>query len=219
MKTFIKLSSVLLLFLVLGFLIFLTACGRANPNPAPVPPPEPQPPLNESDILTEYFPLAEGSSWVYEGIGNEFASYTQKVTHTQGDKAQVLVSSGTSTANRYEITPDSILHTYRQHEFYEGTSILDKPANIQAIVLKLPLTTGNSWQSESNTCEIIDTGATVETPAGTFKECLSVKTTYPDSTNYSIHYYAKGLGMVKSEYFMPEGKIISQLSSYKVNPS
>jgi hypothetical protein len=212
-KTFLILSIICL--------VFVTACSPAKPAPEPVPtPPEPQLPVNEPENdLAGYFPLEEGNNWVYEGIGNEFASYSQKVTYKENKKAQVVVSSGTVTANRYEITEDSILHTFRQNEFYENKNILDSPANIQAIILKLPLQVGNSWISESNSCEIIDIAASVETPAVTFKDCLAVKTTYPDSDNYSIYYYAKGIGMVKSEYVMPETTIISQLSSYSIKPS
>lgn len=201
---------------LLGSLFFLTACSQPTPSPAPMP--APQPPAVEPEInLSEYLPLKIGNSWKYEGIGNEFASYTEKVSHQKDNKAQVIRSSGTVTANRYEFTQDSILHTYQQHEFYEDKDILDSPANFNAIILKLPLKVGNSWVSESNTCEIIDTDVSVETPAGTFEKCLAVKTIYKDSGNYSIRYYAKGVGMVKSEYNMPENlKVISQLSSYAV---
>lgn len=209
-----NLKSLLKGFLILICFVFMTACAPSKPAPAPVPqekPPVEQPKSN----LSEYLPLQEGNSWKYEGIGNEFASYTQEVTHRKANKAQVVVSSGTATVNRYEITEDSILNTYRLPEFYEKVSILDRPSNIQAIILKLPLEVGNSWVSESNSCEIIDLAATVETPSGVYRDCLAIKTTYQDS-NHSINYYAKGIGMVKSEYVMSDFTVISQLSSYSV---
>lgn len=200
----IRAGRILLSFLLLLSLVFVTAC---SPSPA-------EPIKDPKATLAEYFPLQVGSSWQYEGIGNEFASYTSKVTHQKDSKGQIVLSSGTVTANRYEITENSILHTYQQHEFYEDASILDNASNIDGVILKLPLEIGSTWTSQGNTCEIIDTKATVETPAGTFQDCIAVKTTYKDSGNHSVHYYAKGIGLVKSEYVMPEQKVISQLSSY-----
>lgn len=223
MKYYQKKPQIIFFLSLLVFsLILVSACSRPAPVPAPSPTPAPPSPpsgtLNESsETLSLYLPLQVGNSWTYEGIGNEFASYSQKVTHQIDNKAQVILSSGTVTANRYEFTEDSILHTFQEHEFYEDKSILDRPANLNAVLLKLPLEVGTSWTSESNSYKIIETNGTVETPAGIFKNCLAVKTVYKDSGNHSINYYAKGIGMVKSEYIMPEDqKVISQLSSYSI---
>ncbi len=184
--------------------------GCANPTPTP---PTPAPSGNDKPNINiaEYLPLKEGNKWSYEGIGNEFASYTQEVTHEKDNKYQVVVYSGTVTANRYEVTEDSILHTYREHEYYEDKSILDNPNNLDATLLKLPFEVDADWISEDNSYEIFSVNSTVQVPAGTFADCVVVKITYKDSGNSSFLYYKKGVGMVKSEYMLDEGESIQSL--------
>lgn len=208
-KTF-TLTPIITLVLVV---ILLSGCHPfQTPSPEPTRSPSP---VAEHSKVNQYLPLKVGNSWNYEGIGNEYASYSQKVTHQQDNHCQVIVNSGTSTVIRYQITEDSILQTYRDHEFYEDKSILDLPSNIEIIVLKQPLKVGATWQSDDNLCEIVSVNDTVQVPAGSFKDCLAVKTTYKDSGNYSIDYYAKEVGLVKSEYVMDNNeKVISQLSDY-----
>lgn len=204
------------IFLVFSLSLFLLV-GCAKPVPTPTPPPVP--PVNEKPKvdISEYLPLKEGNKWIYEGIGNEFASYTQEVTHEKDNKYQVTVFSGTVTANRYVVTEDSILHTYREHEYYDDTSILDNPANIDAVLLKLPLEVGSQWVSDGNPHEVFSINSTIQVPAGTFTDCLVIKITYKDSGNSSFMYYKKGVGMVKSEYVLDnDEKIQSLLKEYTI---
>ncbi|AHF08811.1 MULTISPECIES: hypothetical protein [Dehalobacter] len=195
-------------------LLFFNGCSLAKPEPKPAPSPSSE----QTENIAAYIPLSVGNYWFYEGIGNEYASYTEKVTYQQRNQYQVIIDNGgTVTANRYEVAADRIVNTFRQSEFYEDKNILDQPSNIEAILLQSPLTSGNSWTSEGNSYEIIDTAATVEVPAGIFENCLTVKITYPESGNYSLYYYKKDVGLIKSEYVMPENeKVVSQLKEYDV---
>lgn len=204
----------ILIFFVLSLFLFSgCASPTPTPNPTPVPPGDDKPKVS----ITEYLPLKEGNKWSYEGIGNEFASYTQEVTHEKKNKYQVVVYSGTVTANRYEVTEDSILHTYKEHEYYDDKSILDSPDNLDATLLKLPFEVGADWVSEENSYEIFSINSTVQVPAGTFTDCLVVKITYKDSGNSSFQYYKKGVGMVKSEYVLDnDEKIQSLLKEYTI---
>lgn len=203
-----------IVFLIVMMLItFLTGCSVIDMKPAPSD-------NEEEKSIAAYLPLSVGNYWSYEGIGNEYATYTEKVTHQKDKKYQVIVDNGgTVTANRYEVTDSSIVNTLRQPEFYEDKNILDSPVNYHAVLLQSPLTLGNTWESEGNTCEIVDTMATVDVPAGTFENCLAIKITFVDSGNISYYYYKKGVGMVKTEYVMPgNDSIISQLKEYSLNP-
>lgn len=210
MKLFLD-GRILMVFTIPLFLFL--GCAQLTPTPTPVPPGTDKPKVD----IAEYLPLKEGNKWIYEGIGNEFASYTQEVTHEQDNKYQVVVYSGTVTANRYEVTEDSILHTYRENEYYNDTSILDSPANLDATLLKLPLEVGSSWVSEEDSYEIFSINSTVQVPAGTFTDCVVIKITYKDSGNTSFIYYKQGVGMVKSDYLLDEDeKIQSLLKEYTI---
>ncbi|KUO60468.1 MAG: hypothetical protein APF84_06315 [Gracilibacter sp. BRH_c7a] len=195
-------------------LITMILSGCKDPTPKP----DPAPGTDEPKVsIAEYLPLREGNKWIYEGIGNEFASYTQEVIYEKDNSYQVMVSSGTVTANRYVVTDESIIHNYREHESYDNTNILDSPPNFDGTLLKLPLEVGNSWISGGNDCEIFSINSTVQVPAGTFTDCVVVKTTYKDSSNSSFQYYQKNVGLVKSEYVMENNeKIESLLKEYTI---
>jgi superfamily II DNA/RNA helicase len=60
---------------------------------------------------------------------------------------------------------------------------------------------------------IVDTNATVNTPAGEFKNCLKVKLTYPESTIYE--YYQAGVGLVKREFLSEGFEVTSTLESWQ----
>lgn len=190
-------------------IVFLLLAGCQNNSPAP---PESPSGNVEQVNVADYLPLKQGNKWSYEGIGNEYASYYQEVVYEQDNKYQVIVNNGgTVTVNRYEVTEDSILITYREHEFYDDTNILKQPPNFESIILKLPLVTGNNWISEQNTYEIYSTNSAVQVPAGSFADCVVVKVTYKDSGNTSLYYYKKGIGLVKSEYVMDNKESVSSL--------
>lgn len=203
----------ILLVLALSFFL-ITGCAKPAPTPIPPSPPgDGKPTVN----IAEYLPLKEGNKWIYEGIGNEFAGYTQEVTHEKDNTYQVVVYSGTITTNRYVVTEDSILNTYREPEAEEVKNLLDSPANFDGILLKLPLEVGNSWISDGNNCEIFSINSTVQVPAGTFSDCVVVKITYKDSGHSTFQYYKKNVGLVKSEYVMENSeKIESLLKEYTV---
>lgn len=184
-------------------------------TPTPIPTPTPTP-VSKDDSLLGFYPLKIGSMWEYEGEGMEYASYIQKVTASSGNKYQVTIDNGgTVIANVIEERRDSVVNTYRSGEAYNNENILDKPSNINIILLQAPLEKGNFWISEDNHYEIVDTEADVTVPAGEFKDCIAVKVTFKDQTSNMIYYYKKGIGMVQSEFRTDEGDLItSKLKRY-----
>ena len=172
----------------------------------------------EKENISLYYPLKVGSEWEYEGEGNEYAAYTQKVTYSEDNKYQVMIDNGgTRAANIYEIKDDSIVNTYMEGEVYDEKNVLENNANIDTIIIKLPIEAGNKWVSEENSYEIIDINASVTVPAGTFQDCITVKEIYKDKTAYRNYYYKKNVGLVKSEYKTNDGFTVSSLlKSYKL---
>lgn len=170
------------------------------------------------DDISLYYPLKVGNEWEYEGEGNEYAAYTQKVTYSKDNKHQIMVDNGgTRAANIYVIIDDSIVHTYMEGEVYDDKNVLDMEENMNQIKIKLPIEVGNKWDSEGNSYEITDISTSVTVPAGTFKDCIVIKEVYKDTTAHSNFYYKKGVGLVKSEYKTDDDFVVSSLlKSYKI---
>lgn len=65
----------------------------------------------------DYFPIALGSVWKFEGHGDEFAQFERRVTHKSGNRAQLEDASGTVSAGVYVISPDEGRRVVRVAEF------------------------------------------------------------------------------------------------------
>ncbi len=205
------------LFSIFLLTIVLTiSCAPSTKIPGKNIPPTPETPKKED--ISQYYPLKEGYEWEYEGVGNEYASYTQKVTYSKDKRFQVMKDNGgTRSANVYEIKDDSIVNTYMEGEVYDDRNVLDKESNLNVVIVKHPLELGNKWISEENSYEIVDINALVTVPAGTFENCIAVKEVYKDHTAEMFYYYKKDIGLVKAEFKTNDGVTISSLlKSYKL---
>ena len=194
-----------------------TVTGMVSCAPATTPTPEPAP-APEEESLIGFYPLKEGNMWEYEGEGMEYASFMQEVIFSSGNKHQVIVDNGgTVISNVLEENNDSIVNTYRSGEEFSGENLLDKPGNVNIVMLQLPLEKGNFWISEESHYEIVDTEADVIVPAGEFKDCIAVKATFKDQTSNIIYYYKRGIGMVQSEFRTESDDLItSKLKRYEL---
>ncbi len=218
MKRFSKLILTSLVLLV----VFSTGCTNTEnpaPNPQEKPNPqeeEPQPPL-VTQSLHDYFPLGEGSDWQYKGEGNEYASFTREVLFVEGDKAQIREDNGgTVSASVYETTENEIIRIFFQGEEYEETNFLNEESNDSLVILKMPLEVGTKWDEPNGTREIVEVDATVDTPAGTFENCIKVEIQGEYSTLFE--YFKEGIGMVKREFVSEDATVTSTLESYTINP-
>ncbi|MHB1421025.1 MAG: M56 family metallopeptidase [Bacillota bacterium] len=170
---------------------------------------------NTAAILADYFPLSKGSTWDYEGTGNEYAAFTREVLFTEGDLAQIMDSNGgTVTSRVIQTTSNAILEIFSQAESYDRINMLHEKANEQKTIFKSPLDVGTKWNEGNSQKEIVDTAAIVETPAGTFKDCIKVKITSSGNDSIVYEYYAKGVGLVERDFFSGGDKISSSLKSY-----
>jgi hypothetical protein len=66
-------------------------------------------------------------------------------------------------------------------------------------LLAYPVKEGNKWKVGPFTFTVTDANKTVITPAGTFKNVVYVKTTESGAKEYSLTYYAKGVGQILKE--------------------
>jgi hypothetical protein len=202
-----KVNIILIILLLLGI---ITSCTvrDANNNTNP---PEATPTVNDApqENISEYFPLEVGNTWVYEGYGNEFAAYTQRVVYKKDNKYQTMSDNGgTVVANVIQVEKDRLINTYRVGESYEEKSFLDEPGNIYIELLKLPIEVGNSWVSEENIYEIVKIDETIVVPYGELGDCIVVRIMFKDGTE-AYNYYKKGIGVVQSDFVISEAEVIS----------
>lgn len=196
--------------------LLLTAPGCSNSNGAK----EPKPPATSAtpEVLAKLFPLTQGSSWEYQGEGNEFASFVQEVVFAEGKRGQIRKDNGgTVSAAVFEVSDDAVTRVFFQGEAYEDENFLDKESPEKVIVIKAPLEAGTTWEEPNGIRKILSVDETVSTPAGEFTDCVQIEIDNANSTIYE--YYKTGVGLVKSEFFTketPDEKITSTLKSYNV---
>ncbi|NLW91838.1 MAG: hypothetical protein GXY34_09590 [Syntrophomonadaceae bacterium] len=167
----------------------------------------------------DYFPLKAGSTWTYQGAGNEYASFERQVEYVKNDFAQVReANGGTVSASVYQVTDRAVTRVYTRGESYDSKNILDGgfTSNDNTVIIQGPVKKGSSWQNEDNIKRsIISLQAKMDTPAGSFS-CLHIRMDGPD---YVIHeYYGKGVGLVRREFVSNGETVSSTLESYRIGP-
>lgn len=173
-----------------------------------------------SPVPGDYFPIAAGSSWDYAGEGNEYAAFRQEMPYTKDSQAQLYIDNGGTVATKIiEITDDAVTQLYFEGEQYEQENLLEKGFNSdeKEVLIKTPLQAGTIWNNQGSSREIMSLEENVETPAGTFADCLKIKITQPDSTAVVYEYYAPGVGLVLREFIDGEAKVISVLKGYAIS--
>lgn len=184
------------------FLLIIILAGCAPKADAP-----------KAAYLKAMFPVNVGSTWQYQGEGNEYATFTREVVFANGSKAQIKEENGgTISAAVFEVTDTEVKRVYFQGEQYEQGNFLDAVPNENLVILKAPIQVGTKWETPEDTREIVDINATVETPAGKFEGCVKVKISSEGSDMYE--YFKTGVGMVKREFTSGKISVTSTLSSY-----
>lgn len=174
---------------------------------------------SKDNNLTAYFPITVGSNWYFEGVGNEFAEFTQTVAFKQGDKVQININNGgTSSKAVYTISQDAITRILLVHESYEDENFLEmgRDTNDNTIMIKTPLKTGTKWEVPGGTREIVEVNTNIITPAGNFTDCIKIKCLYDNSNGINYEYYQKNVGLVKKEFIENEFKVTSSLKEYTI---
>lgn len=166
-------------------------------------------------IPADFFPLTKDSFWVYEGKGNEYASFERKIVFIDDKKAQFREDNGgTVMAMVFEATDNAIIRTFSRGEAYGNENYLKHQANDSTIMIQGPIEVGTKWELEDGNREITDLKASVKTPAGKFDNCLVVTSTYGEST--VTDYYKEGIGLIKREFKTGGMEISSSLKKYKI---
>jgi len=193
-------KKVLALFMSALLLVFVSACakqpeGAASPSPSATESPIPS---NEAGSASDYYPAAENTHYVYQGEGNEYASYDVYVDYTSETRVQQrLNNGGTVLARVVEIADGKVTCVYSREESYYRENSLLKSDGRQEVLLMDPIKTGTTWTLiDGSVCTITGTDVSVETPSGTYST-VAVETAY-SSGGKSVEYYAKSIGLVKT---------------------
>jgi len=169
-----------------------------------------QTPTDEYTI-NDYFPYTENVKMVYEGQGNEFASYTTFVDYINNDKIQIRTNNGGSEfVTVLQNLDGTLTQVYLAPEMYFKEDLTGQPSDPSDILLKEPLAQGTKWTLEDGSQrEITGTKVAVETPYGNF-DALEVTTT-KDGQIIQKQYYALNTGLVKDIQYAGTDEISSSL--------
>ncbi len=172
--------------------------------------------------LRSYFPMIEGMEYEFSGEGDEFASFTREIKYVKKPYVQFHEYSGTVGGFVYEVKEDQISKVFAQTESFEENNILSKLGDdpvIQEIILKTPLTVGNTWETRDKKREIVSLDETVTVQLGTFYDVIKIKvTSTTEGENFEIYeYYAENVGLILKETKGEGYQVRSKLKSYGMN--
>jgi hypothetical protein len=154
---------------------------------------------NKPEVLTidEIYPFSENTKYVYEGQGNEYASYTVYTDYIRGSRVQTRTNNGgTEVVKVMEKSNGELRELLSRGETYFRYDFTGTDKTGGEILLKEPLEKGKSWAGRDNsTRTITNTNVQVETPFSKFNT-IEITTTRNGTT--TTEYYAKGVGLVKT---------------------
>lgn len=192
--------------------------GCTDPQ-TPIDPDKPVKPSNpdkgdEVSQISSYYPIKENTRYIYEGVGNEYASYETYAFYTEDNKVQRRVDNGgTVTAEIVEVGKNEITklllkpETYYREDFLKENITDSKEKKYNEILLKEPLEKGNSWKLDDGRKRTI-TNVTAEIDVlGNKHKAIEVTTEGSDNSK-TMDYYVKDIGLVKS-MFVAEGMEVS----------
>ncbi len=179
--------------------VLLSGCagsaGAATTSASPSPG-TPVSPSSRAATVLDYYPIRENVRYVYEGTGNEFASFSVYLDYATGTRMQQRIENGaTVTASVVEVADGKVTCLASRGEAYARENLLDAADGGGEVLLMEPIASGTSWKlSDGSTRTITGVSVDVDTPAGGFS---SVRVTTVGADGETTDYYADGVGLVK----------------------
>ena len=222
-------KSTLIIGLVAAALV-LTACqnGKSDANKAPISTPEVVTPTatptdgtdntekEPTTLLTiaDYFSFKENAEYVYEGKGNEYASYTVYTDYTTDDSIQLRENNGgTELVKVLQYKNGELTQVLSRGETYYRENLIGKTEGEGEILLKEPLKQGTEWTIPGNHKRYIsNVDVDITTSLGNYK---ALEVTTEEEGGKKVDYYAPNVGLIKSIYTSEDLEVTSTLS--KIN--
>ena len=171
---------------------------------------------NDPLRIADYYPLQENVRYVYEGKGNEYASYDVFIDYLADGRIQQRVNNGGSEVVRVlELKNGQLTKLLSKGEIYYRENFLNTSGENPGVLLMEPLAVGTTWKlPDSSVRKITGTAVDVSTPAGNYK---AIEVTTEGQYSKTVDYYAKGMGLVKTVFNPGDNAVISSLSKIEQN--
>jgi len=161
--------------------------------------------------VNDYFPITNNTRYVYQGQGNEYASYDLYNDYTSENMVQQRINNGgTVIAKVISISDGKLIENFSSGEAYMRENYLDKTEEAEVLLME-PIVKGTTWTlKEGNNRTITNTSVAVATPAGNYD---AIEVTTEGANGTTTQYYAKDVGLIKTVFVSGETEISSTLSS------
>jgi spore germination protein GerM len=213
-------KKLLLITSLIFSLVFLSSCKDKNDvkpievNKTPIATQTPT--ATNSPTIKDYFSFSENSKYVYEGKGNEYATYNVLVDYLTANSVQLRVNNGgTEIVKVLENKDGKMTMLQSRSECYYRENITLSPAYKEEVLLKEPLIKGTSWTLSDNRKRYIsNVDVEISTPLGKYK---TLEVTTENKEDKTLDYYAPNVGLVKTIFVAKSGEISSSLSKIDKN--
>lgn len=160
--------------------------------------------------ISDYYPFSPDTILHYKGVGNEFAQKVVSVDFIKGNRIQLRTNNGgTVVVDIMEIANGELRRVYSRAETYYRENLTAMGEPNQEVLLKEPLVKGTSWTLPGGVKrEITAVDKEIVTPLGAYD---AIEVTTSGSGGETHDYYAKGIGLVKSEFVAGSDTISSSL--------
>lgn len=212
-------KSLLLAVLIVILLLFSSGCSWTKSNENGKSDTDGDSGSAEEDamfLIEDYFPIKDNIRTLYEGQGNEFATYDVYNEYTSGSIVQQRINNGgTEKIEVLQVKDGKLVKNFSQAETYYRQNFLEME-NQPEILLMEPLVVGTTWiLDDASVRTITSISADIATPSGNY-QAIEVTTENPnDPSEKTVHYYARDVGLVKTVFRYGENKEAEISSSLK----
>ncbi|NLZ80249.1 MAG: GerMN domain-containing protein [Clostridiales bacterium] len=166
--------------------------------------------------VIDYYPFTENNSYLFEGEGNEYASYSVFIDYIDENRMQTRTNNGGSeTVRIIEYKNGQLIETLSREETYFRENFLSNPPDSEEILLKEPLTIGTTWTlPDGRKRYISNIDMEISTPASDY---LALEVTTEGDNYINYNYYVKNLGLVKTLFVSDGMEVTSTLETIEKN--
>ena len=159
----------------------------------------------------DYFPHKSNSTYIYKSLGNNFLNFKRYTDYQSENKVQMRFDNGiTDIINIYEYTDTGVKLSFYQGNYYYRQNFLDIPNNMNNYLIKDPIVKDNTWTLPDGSIRCItNTNINIKTKFNLFNSVIEIITMSNKNHEFSIDYYAKGIGLVKSIYYIDKIVLLS----------
>lgn len=148
----------------------------------------------------DYFPPKSNSIYIYKSLGNNFFNFKRYIEYSTINKVQMRFDNDISDIiNIYEYTDDGVKLSFYKKDIHYNQCFLDIENNTNSYLIKDPIVKYNSWSLPDGGVRCItDIDIEVKTKYNLFNSVIEIVTLSKNNEEFSIDYYALGIGLVKS---------------------